>query len=118
MYNSMSDKVIYTNGNGLTLELAADTQKEIFRRLASFQEIFGESKCGKCGKADLRYVVRTVDDNDYYEMRCQNLGCLAKLAFGASKDGKSLFPKRKDADGNYIKGNGWGIYNKETGKVE
>jgi hypothetical protein len=114
----MSDKVIYSNGNGLTLEMQADSQKEIFTRLAGFQETFGESACGKCGKTEIRYVVRTVDDNDYYELRCLNRSCNARLSFGVNKNGKTLFPKRKDSDGKYISGNGWGIYNKETGKTE
>ena len=41
--------------------------------------------------------MRTVDDNEYYELRCMDCG--AKLAFGSMKKGGGLFPKRKDADG-------------------
>ena len=86
-------KLNYKLGN-LNVEFECDTPKEVFSQLSVFQEVFGETKCGKCGSENLRYVVRMVDDNQYYEIRCQDCG--ARLAFGANKKGGGLFPKRKD----------------------
>ena len=108
-------KVTYTVGN-IALEIDADTQVEVFQQLASFQEIFAETKCGKCGSENIRYQVRNVDENLYYEARCADCG--AKLAFGAMKKGGRLFPRRKDKDGNWLPDGGWVKWNPETKKEE
>lgn len=61
----------YKNANGrLTAEFECDTQRELFEQLARFQEVFDEGVCGKCGAENLKFVVRTVEDNHYYEIRC------------------------------------------------
>ena len=87
-------KVIYRPSDKLQFELEGSGQKEIFKELAVVQEIFGEEKCGSCGKNNLRYLVRNVDDNNYYEIRCNDCGAI--LSFGQHKKGGTLFPKRKD----------------------
>ena len=92
-------KVQYQSGK-ISVEFECDTQKELFAQLSSFQEVFGETKCGKCGSENLKFVVREVDGNEYHEIRC--LDCGAKLQFGVNKKGGGLFPKRKDADGNWL----------------
>ena len=77
-------KVNYTNLSGrINVDIEADTQIEIFEQLAHFQEIFDESVCGKCGSENVRFQVRTVEDNLYYELRCMDCG--AKLSFGVMK---------------------------------
>jgi hypothetical protein len=79
----------------LTIDVAsADNQKDIFEKVAQYQEVFGTTKCPACGGTDLRYVVREHDGNKYYELRCNNPDCRAKLAFGAHKAGNTLFPKK------------------------
>lgn len=98
----------------LQLELEAPNQKELFRALANVQEVFGNFRCGKCKKTNLKFVVRTVDDNDYYELHCQD--CFAKLGFGSHKKGDTLFPKRKDDDG-YLPDNGWLRWDKDQNKL-
>lgn len=111
-------KVNYTTSNQrISAEISADTPRNIFAALAEFQEVFDEPCCSKCDCDNLRFVVRTVDDNDYYELRCLNPNCRAKLQFGCNKDGKSLFPKRKDGD-NWRGSNGWTRWNKEKGCEE
>jgi translation initiation factor 2 beta subunit (eIF-2beta)/eIF-5 len=90
-------------------------QKDLFEQLAQFDEVFGNKACGKCDGHDLAYVVREVNDNKFYELRCRDCG--AKLAFGAHKTGNTLFPKRKDGE-NWLPDRGWVKYNKETGKEE
>ena len=101
-------KVIFKVSDKMTVELEAKTQKDIFQQLGSIQEIFGETLCGKCKGTKLRFVVRNVDDNDFYELHC--LDCHAKLPFGCHKKGDTLFPKRKDDDGKYLPDNGWFKY--------
>lgn len=98
-------KVKYKANDKLEFELEASGQKEIFKELALIQEIFSEEKCGLCSSTNLRFVVRSVESNDYYELRCNECG--AVLAFGQHKKGGTLFPKRKDDDGNYLPNKGW-----------
>tara|TARA_Y100000296_G_scaffold84163_1_gene116797 strand:- start:2182 stop:2511 length:330 start_codon:yes stop_codon:yes gene_type:complete len=100
----------------LSVEFEADTIKEIFFQLATFQEVFGESACGKCKSENLRFVVRENEGNAYYEIRCRDCG--AKLAFGAHKKGGGLFPRRKDAEGNWLPNSGWQKWNPKTKTVE
>lgn len=90
-------------------EVDGDTQSEVFEQLAAVQEIFANGVCGKCGNKDVRYVVRTIDDNKYYEMRCNDTKCRAKLSFGQNKKGGGLFPKRKDGD-KWLDHGGWTVY--------
>ena len=110
-------KVNYKTGNGrISVEIEGDSQRDIFAEIARFQEVFEETKCGKCGSENLRFVVRNVDDNLYYELKC--LDCGAKLAFGVMKKGGRLFPKRKDKEGNWLPNGGWVKWNPETKKEE
>jgi hypothetical protein len=104
-------KVIYTANDKLQFELEASGQKEIFKELALIQEIFSEAKCGICSSTNIKFVVRNVDGNDYYELRCMDCGAI--LAFGQHKKGGTLFPKRKDDSGNYLPHHGWHKWSKE-----
>jgi rRNA maturation endonuclease Nob1 len=82
-------KVSVTSGN-VTVE--GENQKEVFATLAEYQEIFSITQCPHCKGVNLRYAVREVDDNNFYELRCQ--GCFAKLQFGQHKGQLTLFPKQ------------------------
>lgn len=108
-------RVTKTVGN-LTLDINAETQKEVFKELATFEEVFGESSCGKCNSDNLRFVVRENDGNEYYELRCQSCG--ARLSFGSHKKGGGLFPRRKDSDNNYLPDKGWQKWNPKTKSLE
>jgi len=101
-------KLTYKIADKFEFEIDATGQKEIFKELSTIQEIFGEAKCGLCGSENIKYVVRNVDNNDYYELRC--LDCSAILTFGQHKKGTTLFPKRKDEDGKYLQNKGWHKY--------
>lgn len=103
-------KAQFKVASNLVFDIEGGTQKELFENLSSTQEVFGSTACGKCGGKDLKFVVREVDDNKFYELKCTKPGCYAKLTFGAHKKGDTLFPKRKDADGNYMPHDGWYIY--------
>jgi hypothetical protein len=110
-------KVNYTNLSGrIMVELEGETQADLFEQLAHFQEVFDESQCGKCQSEDLRFQVRNVDDNLYYELKCADCG--ARLAFGVMKKGGRLFPRRKDRDSNWLPNRGWVKWNPETKQEE
>jgi hypothetical protein len=98
-------KASYKASDKLQFEVEGEGQKEIFKELAAIQEIFAETKCGVCGSENIKFVVRAVDDNEYYELRCMDCG--AVLAFGQHKKGGTLFPKRKDEKGEYMPNRGW-----------
>ena len=100
-------KVTYKASDKLQFELEASGQKEVFKELAIIQEIFAEEKCGVCSCPNLKYVVRNVDSNDYYELRCNDSRCGAILSFGQHKKGGTLFPKRKDEENKYLPNKGW-----------
>jgi len=111
-------KALFKVSPALTVELEASTQKELFEQLATWQEIFGIDKCGKCGKLNLKFVVRNAKKGDksyqYPELHCKD--CYARLAFGTHDGDKgTLFPKRKDGD-EFLPDNGWTRWDKETGK--
>lgn len=124
-------KITYTTGDGrLSIEFEASTQKEAFRELHRFQEVF-EDKAeafidGKLVTSDdVRYIVRKadyVDDKgkqkqaEYFEKQIRN-GPLSwyKKSFGVLDDGTDgLFPKKAPVDDpNITVGkNGWHKYNK------
>ena len=79
------------------IEATGDTHTAIFENAAALQEVFGTyDTCKKCNGTDLRFVVREDSKkNKYYELHCQNFKCREKLAFGQSKEGNKLYPKRK-----------------------
>lgn len=123
-------RVEYKVNDKAVIVAEGETQLEVFQNLASMQEIFGESHCGKCGSEHINFRVRNVKDGKkeytYPEMQCQK--CWAKLAYG-QMEGGALFPVKfmreegeylKDANGKLIpKGTkGWVKFNKDTGKEE
>jgi DNA-directed RNA polymerase subunit RPC12/RpoP len=110
-------KVNYTTNNKrITAEFEGDSQRDVFEQISKFQEVFEQNACGKCANENIRFVVRSVDDNHYYELRCSNCG--ARLAFGAHKVGGGLFPRRKDPDGTWLPDSGWVKWNPKTEKNE
>lgn len=78
--------------------------KSCFSELAAAAEVFGQSSCGACGSEAVVPVVREVDGNTYYEMRCNSCGCT--LGFGQRKVGGALFPRRKK-DEQWLPNRGW-----------
>lgn len=110
-------KVTYRTSK-LSATFEGENQKELFKQLAGFQEVFDQCKCGKCGNESIKFVVRTVQDNEYYELRCDSSQCRAKLTMGVNKKGGSLFPKRKDKEGNWLPDQGWTRWNPQTSKDE
>lgn len=101
-------KATYTTPDGrMSLEAIGDTHRDLFKQLSSLQEVFENTTCGACNSNNVRFVVRSVDNNDFYELHCQQKQCRARLTFGQHKKNGSLFPKRKDEEGKWLENNGW-----------
>lgn len=116
-------KLVYTTKNGrMSVELEGKSQADIFEQVAQFQEVFENTECVRNGKKsdNVKFVVREDgEENKYYELVCQDSDAElrgARLAFGQHKKGGSLFPKRKDKEGKWLKHNGWNIYGVDTPK--
>jgi hypothetical protein len=99
-------KVLYTTSDKrMTVEVEGKDNKEIFSQLAVFQEIYEARKCQACQSERVQFVVREVQGNTYYELRCMDCG--STLSFGQKRADGSLFPKRKDKSGEFLPNNGW-----------
>jgi hypothetical protein len=93
-----------TRNGSLVIKVEGETQKDIFRELARAQETFeAETECGICKSTQLRFRVRAVDDNEFFELQCV---CGARFEFGQHKRGGSLFPKRRGESGP-LPNRGW-----------
>jgi len=112
--------------SGLKMKIQGENQKELIRQMAAHTEILGQKKCGACGSEDIRWQVRNVESDkggkkkqqfEYFELVCNSKGCRARLSFGSLNDGTdSLFPKRKDEEGNYLANDGWVKFQPNTKK--
>ncbi len=109
-------KCNYRVNRDLMLELEGSNQKELFEQMAAAAEIFGNWECcGKCKSPEHRPrpVVREVDDNRHYELRCTNPRCEARFTYGQNKKGGTLFPQRKFPKTEDFKPDGgWVIWKK------
>lgn len=94
----------------LEIEVEGTNQLEIFEKLAEAQEVYGEQVCGKCKNPNVMFRVRSVDDNKFYEIQCCDIKCRHKLSFGQHKKSKTLFPRRKDDENQFLPNNGWHVY--------
>ncbi len=115
-------KATFKVTENLTVEFDAESPKSIFETMAELSSTFEDTCCGNCQSVDIRYVIRKVEDNKFYEIHCQNPACRAKLVYGHSKDGKSTYPRRYEIDGKgkaktdsdgksvYLKNKGWTKY--------
>jgi hypothetical protein len=79
------------------VEVEGESPAELFESLASAQEAFVHECCGMCKCPNLKFLVRTdEEENKYYEMKCTNFSCGARLPFGQNKKPKgALYPKRR-----------------------
>ena len=102
--------------NKNTIKVEGATQKELFEAVAAQTEVFSIDTCGACNSDEVSYLVREAGEGKklfkFYELVCRK--CRAKLAFGQHSSGDTLFPKKKDDDGNWLSNNGWIVYKKEN----
>lgn len=71
------------------------TQKEAFEDLAANMEPFTINCCGVCKNDNIIPVVRKVGKFTYYEMRCKDYKCKARLSYGQSTENGALYPRKK-----------------------
>jgi hypothetical protein len=104
--------------SGLTIEVEARDQTELFETLAQMDEVFGDlvAQANIDGHLvtsdDVSFVVRHDNErNKYYEIKC-NSGPLQyyKKRFGQHQTGRTLFPRTKPAEGEVAGLNGWSKY--------
>ena len=107
-------KVTYKTGK-FTVEAEGNTT-EVFKQLASFDSVFGNCKNKANDSENIGFRHRVVDENDYFEMYDKDT--FHVLKFGRTKKDQSLFPRRKDADGNYFPDGGWVKYDPNAPKVK
>ena len=101
-----------TRDGRLVIKVEAEHQKGLFKELAAAQEVFeSEAECGCCRSKELRFRVRIVDENEFYELACN---CGARFEFGQHKKGGSLFPKRRAEDGTALPHRGWAKWEPST----
>ena len=94
-----------TRDGRILIKVEAEHQKSLFKGLAAVQEVFeAEAECGCCQSKELKFRVRVVDENEFYELACS---CGARFEFGQHKKGGSLFPKRRAEDGTALPNRGW-----------
>lgn len=124
-------KLVYTTKDGrMSVEFEGANDKDLFRQLSHFQEIFEDTPSASVdGKSvsggDVVYRVRKAKYTDekgkekeaeYFEKMVVS-GPLTwyKKSFGVLDDGSdNLFPKRPEDSDSIVKGNnGWHKYNKQ-----
>ena len=93
-------------GSHFMFDIEGETIKDCVRQIAEAQELFEEKVCGRCGGIGIHLRVRgNSKGHEFFELVC--IDCRATLALGQTKDGKSLFPKKRDAQGNALSHQGW-----------
>jgi hypothetical protein len=108
----------YKTANGrIVFKIEGGNQKAIFEGIANLQEVFeSEDKCGLCGYTAIRFRVREVTKGSktykYFELTCPS--CYGRFDFGQAQVGETLFPKRKDENGNWLPSRGWYKYQAKT----
>ena len=107
-------KVTYKTGK-FTIEAEGSTT-EVFEQLASLDSVFGNCVNKANGSENIGFRHREVDGNHYYELYDKET--FHVLKFGKTKKDGSLFPRRKDADGNWLDNGGWNKYDPNAPQVK
>lgn len=92
------------------VEAEAEDLQTLYVQLAALEEIFSIRRCGLCGAEDIRHVLRENAGHRFFEVHCEAAGCHGRLALGIPKQGKGLFPRRKDDKGQPLANGGWSRY--------
>ena len=103
-------EVQYKSRNGrLLFKIEGSGPKELFKGIAAVQEVFEiDDACGCCKSTDVVFRVRTIDNNDFYEIVCR--ACHAQLSYGQRKTGGGLWVKRLDEEKRALPDRGWSVY--------
>lgn len=114
--------LVKIGGREVVVSQNCDTDCDMFKFLYHMGELFDNCTCERNGQSSDKVKINVRSDSDgnsYYEMLCfdpdQPECHYAKRKFGVNKEGGGLFPKNKDAEGNWKP---WTKYNKEAEKEE
>ena len=107
-------KVTYKTGK-FTVEAEGNTT-EVFEQLASFDSVFGNCVNKANESENIGFRHREVEGNHYYELYDKDT--FHTLKFGKTKKDGSLFPRRKDADGNWLPDGGWAKFDPNAPNVK
>ena len=107
-------KVTYKTGK-FTVEAEGNTT-EVFEQLASFDSVFGNCVNKANDSENIGFRHREVEGNHYYELYDKDT--FHTLKFGKTKKDGSLFPRRKDADGNWLPDGGWAKFDPNAPNVK
>ena len=107
-------KVTYKTGK-FTVEAEGSTT-EVFEQLASFDSVFGNCVNKSNDSENIGFRHREVEGNHYYELYDKDT--FHVLKFGKTKKDGSLFPRRKDADGNWLPDGGWAKFDPNAPNVK
>jgi|TARA_Y100001963_G_scaffold160186_2_gene268757 hypothetical protein len=100
----------------VTVEFEAETVADAVKHISALEDVFGEDNCGHCQGANLRLMARESGGYQYYEVACKD--CYHTLSFGIHQTGGTLFPKRRDQDGQALPNRGWQKWNPQTKRRE
>ena len=107
-------KAEYRVNGSIVFTVEATHLTEVFQQMAELDGIFHDAEtCGRCQNDRIGFQVRHPQGHDYYELVCRNPECRARFSLGQLKDTTAtvdLYPKRKDADGNWKQNRGWEKY--------
>jgi len=78
--------------------------KDVFKTCTEFA-ILQESQCGACQSTNICPEHRVAQGYDFYSFRCGD--CNAELKLGQKRDAETLFPKRKNEQGERLPNRGW-----------
>jgi hypothetical protein len=85
-------------GGQVVIEIEADKMNELFEGLTQLEDVFGDTTCGMCGKSNLQYTTRIVDENKFFEHKCKDCG--GRLEYHQHKKGGGMYTIRYSLDGD------------------
>lgn len=117
---------VFVDGRTILCSNEVSCVKDAFKWIADMQDIFGDLVCERNGSVSEHVKLRVrkdKDGNDHYEAYCykgdsNTFRAVKPFGVNKDKDRAGIFPKSRGEDGEYLSNNGWGVFNKETKKVE
>ncbi len=103
----------------ISIDASGKKPKELMKQIGDITSVFSlGDKCGACGGTDVAPAVRQAKGYEFYEFNCLNQKCRARLSLGQTKEGGTLFPKRKDRDGDWLPNGGWVKFQKQEARFD
>lgn len=132
-------KALYNLYPDLTFEVENDLLVDVLQEVSYLKNAIGHEPCGKCGCEDVFPVCRQVNEDVYFELKCNGYvnkdgkqlatapdfrngdrPCGAVLQLGVNKNKQKTVYKKKmvtDSDGKAVVKDGKGQYKPDNGWV-